>query len=153
AGYVRGLVAISMVSLLASTTYAVPTNLSIAGATTATASTNLTANPPAKAKDGNRSGVGDANSFWHSANSPIPDIYGVQHWYEINLGSDMYLDRLQIFPRPGGSQYQDTIKNFKLEVYNASGTTVFSQMFLPDKTTGDRSWGTTAIRNVVGSRV
>lgn len=151
--YGRGFTAFLVLVAFASSAVAVPTNLSIAGTTTATASTNLTNNPPAKARDGNRSNVGDANSFWHSANAPVPDVYGMQHWYEINLGSDFYLDRLEIFPRPGGSQYQDTIKNFKLEVYNTAGTTVFSQMFLPDKTTGDRSWGTNAFRNIVGSRV
>jgi hypothetical protein len=101
---------------------------------------------PDRARDGNRAG----NIFWHSANSPIPDVYGMQHWFEIDLGADFYLDRLQILPR---NLFQDTVKNFKLEVYNTSGSTVFSQLFLPDKTTGDRAWGTTAIRNVVGSRV
>jgi len=149
-----GFAVLLAMGMLPSAVHAVPTNLSVAGTTTATASSQLNANnTPAKARDGNRSGVGDANSFWHSANAPVPEVYGMQHWYEIDLGSNFYLDRLQIFPRPGSSQYQDTIKNFKLEVYNSAGTTVFSQMFLPDKTTGDRSWGTNAIRNVVGSRV
>ena len=149
-----GFAALLAAIVFSSSADAVPTNLSVAGTTTATASSQLNANnTPAKARDGNRSGVGDANSFWHTVNSPVPDVYGMQHWYEINLGSDMYLDRLEIFPRPGSSQYQDTVKNFKLEVYNAAGTTVFSQMFLPDTTTGDRSWGTNAFRNILGARV
>jgi hypothetical protein len=140
------LIAVVYVVGLCEQACAIPTNLSTPVTSIATASSNLTANPPTLARNGDRAG----SNFWHSANTPIPDIYGMQHWYEVDLGSNFYLDRLQIFPR---SLFQDTIKNFKLEVYNFSGATVFSQMFLPDKTTGDRAWGTTAIRNVVGSRV
>lgn len=128
---------------------ALPTNLSIAPATVATASSNLAANSPSFAKDGVRN-VPVANQFWHSTNNTA-DNFGIQHWYEVNLGSDFYLDRLEIFAR---NSNQDTVKNFRLEVYNNAGTTVFSQMFLTDgKTTGDRAWATDAFRNVVGSRV
>jgi hypothetical protein len=141
-----GFLAVGYVFTHAMHVHAQPANLSILGTSTASASSVLQAFVPNNARDGNRAG----NIFWHSANAPVPDIYGVQHWYEIDLGTNYYLDRLQILPR---NQLQDTVKNFRLEVYDTSGATVYSQMFLPTKTTGDRAWGTTAIRNVHGSRV
>src|SRR5690606_37387391 len=78
------------------------------------------------------------------------EIYGMQHWYEIDLGADYYLDRLQIFPR---NQYQDTVKNFTLKVFNSANEEVYSALHLENLTTGDRAWGTNDIRNVYGSRV
>ncbi|MEX2170799.1 MAG: discoidin domain-containing protein [Pirellulales bacterium] len=121
-----------------------PTNRTPTG--TAAASSFLGGNLPINAADGNRV----TNVIWHSANAPVPDIYGVQHWYEVDLGTDVYLDRLQIFPR---NQFQDTVKNFTLTVFDSDDNVVFSELFLPTLTTGDRAWGTNDIRNVHGSRV
>ncbi|MCC7083995.1 MAG: discoidin domain-containing protein [Pirellulales bacterium] len=123
---------------------------------------NDTANyGPAHANDGDRS----PDVIWHSANSNTETA-----WWQVDLGADYYLDRVQIFPR---GLNQGTVGNFKIDVLDSSNTVVFSQTFLPDSATdrditpstpwnldlgqydfsGWSAWGTNAVRNVHGQTV
>lgn len=121
---------------------AVPTNLAPAG--TATASSVGYSLPAANAHNGNRAG-GD---IWHSANDNVNPA-----WYQVDLGSDFYLDRVQIIPR---GEIQGTVENFTIEVRNSANAVVFSQSFLPANSTDDGGvspWATNLLRGIVGQTV
>lgn len=142
---------------------AVPTNLAPAGvasASSAYAGDEATYGA-AHANNGNRAG----NDIWHSTNSDT-----VTAWWQVDLGSEYYLDRVQIFPR---ALSQGTVGNFRIEVLDASNSVVFSQTFLPTSATdrdmrddtpynrdlgqydltGPSIWATNALRNVRGKTV
>jgi hypothetical protein len=85
-------------------------------------------------------------------------------WFEVDLGADRYLDRVQIFSRLSlnpltlpnlqwPATAQQLIQNFRIDVFNMANTNVFSKSYLPSKSTDDEPWATSDMRNIVGSRV
>lgn len=137
-------------SMLASATHAAPpTRLSTAS--TATASSELgaccgSATPffASRAVDGSRDG--SSNSTIFHTNDPNPNSF-----LSVNLGSDYYLDRIQIFPRSNASQL--SVENFRIDVLNSANLNVFSKTYLAGDSTRDIAWGTVDVRNVLGNRV
>ncbi len=99
-----------------------------------------------KANDGNRNGIFGNGSVFHSAGGTGPG-----EWYEVDLGSENYLDRVMVFPRT--DTQQNSVRDFKIEVFNGSGTSVYSGSFLSTASTQDDPWGTAAMSGVLGQRV
>jgi hypothetical protein len=133
---------------LATTGWSAPTNLSLGG--TATGSSEGFGTVFADAIDGNRDGAYGNGSVWHA--NGHPEI-NPPTFYEVDLGSDVYLDRLQIYPRTDA--IQNSVRNFRLTVRDSNDVQVFSQDFFTGagQATNDVRWGTNAIRNVVGQKV
>ncbi len=132
----------SEIRVIASATLdATPRNLAVAG--TATASSAGFGSVVADANDGNRDGDFNNGSVWHTTDG------NARHWWQVDLGADYYLDRVQVFPRTGaGPHWSD----FSITVSNALGHLVFSQSFLSANSV-DRNWGTSALRGVRGRTV
>jgi hypothetical protein len=133
-------------SLGSSGAFAVPTNLATSG--TATASSvyagDIPTYGPAHTNNGDRTG----SDIWHSANDNVNPA-----WWEIDLGADYYLDRVQIAPRDFS---QGLVENFTLEVRDSSNAVVFSHPYLPATSTDDGGpsfWATNALRNTLGRTV
>lgn len=101
---------------------------------------------PDLANDGNRDGVFGNASVFHSDGSGAADQF-----YEVDLGSESYLDRVMLFPRT--DVQQNSMRDFSVEIFNGSGTSVYSGAFLSGATTEDDPWGTSAMNGVLGQRV
>ncbi len=138
---------LSFVALVANGRSA-PVNLSLGG--TATGSSEGFGTIFGDAIDGNRDGAYGNGSVWHA--NGHPEI-NPPTFYEVDLGSDVYLDRLQIYPRTDA--IQNSVRNFRLTVRDSNDVQVFSQDFFTgaDQATNDVRWGTNAIRHVVGQKV
>lgn len=126
-----------------STALAAPSNLAPAG--TASADSTAWGGLIEYANDGNRDGDFANNSVWHS------DDAG-DAWWEVNLGAEYVLDRVQIFNRTDAGRFP-WWDNFRIEVYDAADNIVFNQSYLVAGGGTDWPWGTNGIRNVVGQRV
>ncbi len=85
-----------------------------------------------------------AGSVWHTV---IPDATA---FYEVDLGAVFTLDRVMVWPRTDA--LQGTLRNVRLDVYDAAGTVVWTGDFLPGNAT-NQPWGTSALRGVTGRRV
>lgn len=129
----------------AAAAHAVPTNLAPSGVASTT-SVEGYGSVAADGNDGNRNGDFAAGSVFHTLdNNTVPGTW------QVSLGGDKVLDRIQIFPRRDA--LQSSVENFKIDVFNAANVNVFSKNYLTTSSTGDVAWGTTDLRNVVGSRV
>lgn len=137
------LVAFSVCVMSAAPARAVPTNLAPSG--TASSSTIGFGAVAADGNDGNRDGAFGNGSVFHTAD---PDTAA---FWQVDLGTDQYIDRVQIFPRTDAAQ--GSVENFKIEVFNANDTLVFTKNFLGGGSTNDTVWGTSELRNAFGSRV
>jgi hypothetical protein len=91
--------------------------------------------------DGNRDRAFDNGSVWHAVQTN--DV-----WFQVDLGGEFYLDRVQIVPRDTTPHWTD----FTITVRDAGDTVVFEQDFLPANNL-DATWGTTALRGVRGQTV
>ncbi|MCC7083994.1 MAG: discoidin domain-containing protein [Pirellulales bacterium] len=120
------------------TTNAAPTNLATAGTATASSQYDVPY-APGNANDGSR----DGSVIWHSANDSTNPA-----WWQVDLGSDQYLDRVQIFPR---NFNQGTVENFTIDVLNSANVNMFSQSY--GGSTADVAWGTNSMRGVLGQTV
>jgi len=99
---------------------------------------------PSYTNDGIRAGV--APAIWHSSTSPTP------HYLEVDLGSDNHLDRVQIFHRTDGLDYQN-FTNFQVQVWNNLGTEVYNQTFDTGETATYDTWGSIGLRGTLGQTV
>lgn len=129
--------------LLSSSAWAIPTNLAPSG--TASASSEGFGTVAADGNDNNRDGVYANGSVFHSINSTTPAFF------EIDLGMNQFLDRVEIYPRTDA--VQNSVENFRIEVFNAGNSVVFSQDYLASDSTRDVTWGANDLRNAFGSRV
>lgn len=98
------------------------------------------------AVDANRDGEYGNGSVWHSTGHPEENP---PTFYEVDLGADYYLDRVQILPR---NIRQTSVRNFRLTALDSANVQVYSQDFFtgPDQSTDDAAWGTNTVRNVFG---
>ena len=142
-------IALALILTLANVTRAVPVNLAPGG--TATSSSTLgaccgSATPffASRANDGNRDG--SSNSVIFHTNDPDTAAF-----FQVDLGANSFLDRIELFPRTNA--VQNSVENFRIDVFNTAGINVFSKNYLTASNTGDKTWGTTDIRNVEGSRI
>jgi hypothetical protein len=147
------LTALAIVALLpaAPAAHAVPINLSTGKPVTASSELAAccgSATPffASRAVDGSRDGS-DNNFIFHT-NAPETNV---PSFFEVDLGSNKVLDRVQIFPRTNA--VQNSVENFRLDVFNAANALVYSDTFLATDSTRDVVWGTSEVRNVVGQRV
>ncbi len=134
-------VTIALTLALCGVAEAVPMNLAPGG--TSTADSQGCGSVFQDGNDGNRDGNFGNGSVWHTT-----DFIGT-HYDEVDLGSDYYLDRIQLFPRTGAGPHWTS---FRIEVRDSSNAVVFNQSFLP-AASANANWGTTAVRNVVGQTV
>jgi hypothetical protein len=104
----------------------------------------------ADGNDGNRDGNYSNGSVWHTTGTPEANP---PSYYEVDLGIDYYLDRLEIFPRTDVFPGQQSVQNFRITVLDSGNVQVFSTDFLSAGSTGDVAWGTNSIRNVYGQKV
>src|SRR5262245_56737310 len=119
--------------------FALPSNLATNGV--ATGSSEGFGSVFADANDGNRNGhFYNGGSVWHTV---IPDA---TPYYEIDLGSTFFLDRVMIWPRT--DVLQSTLRNFRLSVFDAAGLIVWQHDYLPNNA-ADNVWATTRLRNVL----
>ncbi|NQT38122.1 MAG: PEP-CTERM sorting domain-containing protein [Planctomycetes bacterium] len=100
--------------------------------------------------DGRRDGAFGAGSVWHSL-----DNTNEAPWYEVDLGKDFYIDRIQIAPRT--DMRQGSVKDFRLTVFEDDGSgnagaVVWSGDYLPGST-ADYYWGTTDPGGAMGRHV
>lgn len=99
-----------------------------------------------RGNDGDRNGVfGDGSVFHSGTTTPAGE------WYEVDLGSENYLDRVMVFPRTDQSQL--SLGNFNIEVFSSLGDSVYSGSFLGSSNTQDDPWGISALSGVLGQRV
>jgi hypothetical protein len=124
-----------------------PINLAPFG--TATASSAGYGTVFADAIDGNRDGEFNNGSVWHSTGHPEENP---PTFYQVDLGGDFYLDRVEIFPR---NVAQGSVRNFRLTVLDAANVQVFSQDYFTGagESTSDTVWATNALRNVLGQTI
>ena len=110
-----------------------------------------TPRPPAQnAIDGNRDGNYYNGSVAHTANSATPA------WYEVDLGTQFYLDRVQIFPRSDARQ--SSVENFRLSVFSDDGAgspggLVWTKDFLTAGGNANYTWGTAELSGIEGRHV
>ena len=135
--------------VLVGSAQAVPANLATSG--TATASSYHIGGGgsgpsylPSYTNDGIRAGV--APAIWHSSTSPTP------HYLEVDLGSDNYLDRLQIWHRTDGLDYQN-FTNFQVQVWDSGSNEVYNQTFDTGETATYDTWGSIGVRGTLGQTV
>jgi hypothetical protein len=127
-----------------------PVKLSTSGTVTASSELGACCGSPtpffaARAIDGNR--IGNSNTtIFHTSDPDTPPSF-----LSVNLGSDYYLDRIQIFPRTNA--VQNTVENFRIDVFDSANQNVFSQTYLATDSTRDVVWGTVDVRNVLGQTV
>lgn len=140
--FVHGLVA-SLFNPIAA--WAIPTNLAPSGVASTT-NVEGYGSVAADGNDGNRNGNFGLGSVFHTLDDAV-----VPGTWAVNLGSDKVLDRIQIFPRTDANQ--NSVENFRIDVFDSVNTNVFSKFYLAGSNTGDKNWGTTDVRNVIGSRV
>lgn len=127
--------------------FAVPVNLATGGTASASSDNGCCCcGGVGAAIDGNR--AGDNNGIFFHTNFPDPNQ---PIFFEVDLGQNNFLDRVQISPRT--NQSQDSVENFKIEVFNASDSLVFTKDYLTTTSTSDVPWGTADIRNVIGQRL
>lgn len=142
---VRWLTAICCSLIISPSVFAVPTNLALLPAATANASSirDPIADSPDNAIDGLRSSRDAFNQelIWHStasSNVPLGPATAFQSlWYEVDLGANFFLDRVEIFSRLGiapntvTTQFpaspQHLVKDFRIDVFNTAGTNVFTK--------------------------
>ena len=124
---------------------AVPITLATAG--TAAAESSKYGSVAADANDGNRNGAFGSGSVWHSNDSENTNL----RYWEVNLGSDKYLDRIQLFPRT--DVIQNSVENFRVTVLNSSNTQIFSHDYFSTGSTNDVAWGTVDVRGLFGQTV
>ncbi|MEX2187844.1 MAG: discoidin domain-containing protein, partial [Pirellulales bacterium] len=98
--------------------------------------------------DANRNGNYASGSVWHTTGTPESNP---PSFYEVDLGSDYYLDRLQIFPRTDAAQ--SSVQNFRLTIVDSDNTQVFLRDYFATDSTRDKPWATNDLRNVVGQKV
>jgi hypothetical protein len=123
---------------------AVPMNLAPAG--TATAESSKYGSVAADANDGNRAGSFGGGSVWHSE-----DANANLRFWQVNLGSMQYLDRIQIFPRTDPSQ--GSVENFRITVLDSANATIFTKDYFTSGSTNDVAWGTVDVRGLQGQTV
>lgn len=123
-----------------------PANLAPAG--TSTGSSEGWGSVFKDGNDGNRDGTWTNGSVWHSTGTPETNP---PSYYEIDLGEDVYLDRLQIFPRTDAAQ--SSVQNFRISIVDSDGTQVFLRDYLAGDSTRDKPWATNDVRNVLGQKV
>jgi hypothetical protein len=126
-----------------------PTNLATFG--TATASSELGAccgsgTPFFASRAVDASRFGNSNTSIFHTNDP-----DLSASFSVNLGGEFYLDRIQIFPRENA--VQNSVENFRIDVFDSSNANVFSQTYLAGDSTRDRVWGTVDVRNIQGQTV
>jgi len=114
-----------------------PTNRAPFG--TATASSAAYGTSARDGIDFNRDGNYADGSLWHSANSGTPAFY------QVDLGQELYVDRIQIVPRRDA--VQGSVENFRLTVFaddgaGQPGAVVWTHDYLPANA-ANWSWGTT----------
>ena len=132
---------LALLGLTATTASAIPTNLAPAGSATASSEGFGTVAPDGI--DNNREGDYNLGSVFHSENSPTPAFY------QVDLGTSAYLDRVQILPRTDARQ--GSVEDFRLTVFADAGGTpgaqVFTGTYLPaPERPADFAWGTTDLR-------
>ncbi len=113
---------------------------------TASSSSTGFGGSPELAIDGNRDGIFANGSVFHSAGGTGPG-----EWFEVDLGGEFNLDRILLFPR--NDQFQNSVRDFTLEIFDASGAVVWTADFLPAESTRDAPWGTAAMSGQKGQRV
>lgn len=123
---------------------AAPTNLAPAG--TATGSSQAYGSVFKDATDDNRDGnfYSAAGSVWHTN---IPDA---APYYEVDLGANYYLDRVQLWPRTDA--VQGTVENFTIQVRSATDEILWTADYWPTAAVS-WAWGTSAMRGVQGRKV
>lgn len=136
---------------LAPSALAVPVNLSVGKPVTASSELGAccgsgTAFFASRAVDGSRDGSDNNFIFHTNAGETNPPSF-----FEVDLGSNKVLDRVEIFPRTNA--VQNSVENFRLDVFNAANALVYSDTFLATDSTRDTAWGTSELRHTVGSRV
>ena len=135
----RGIVFLLVASLPAMVS-AMPVNLAPGGTSSASSELNCCGGVfvSSRANDGNRAG-NDNSLIFHTAD---PDMSA---FYEIDLGSDFYLDRVQIFPRTNATQ--DSVENFRIDVFDSGGANVFTDNYqtAAGSSTRDKPWGTSCL--------
>lgn len=140
----KGLAALSLILMSAGVIDAAPINLAPAG--TATASSEGFGAVAAYGNDGIRDGAFGAGSVFHTLD---PDRSA---FYQVDLGADYYLDRVQVFPRTDARQA--SVENFRLRVLaddgaGNPGAQVFSRDYLPAGA-ANFTWGTNDVANTRG---
>ena len=141
----RALFAICLSTACSSTQFAhaLPgtTNLSLLPGVTATATGEDFGASIGDAIDGNRDGnFGDGSVFYENANPESPPLF-----YQVDLGTSAYIDRVQILRRTDADQ--GVFGNMNLTIYQDDGTghpgaVAFSHDYLPNYF-GVGTWGTT----------
>jgi hypothetical protein len=121
-------------------------NLALAG--TSTGSSQAYGAVFKDGNDGNRDGAFGNGSVWHTTGTPEANP---PSYYEVDLGADYYLDRLQIFPRTDVNQ--NSVQNVRITVVDSDNTQVFLRDYFPTDSTRDKPWATNDLRNVVGQKV
>ena len=100
----------------------------------------------ADANDGNRNGhFYSGGSVWHTL-WPDDNLF-----YEVDLGTTCFLDRIMIWPRTDEPD-QQTVRNFTLKVLDAAGRIVWMADYWPDSAV-NWAWGTSGPRGVAGRTV
>ncbi len=140
---VAGLSALALVLTASSSVRALPgtTNLSLLPGVTATATGADYGASIEDAIDGNRDGnFGNGSVFYVNANPESPPLF-----YQVDLGSDAYIERVQVLRRTDADQ--GVFGNMRLTIYEDDGAgnpgaVAFTNDYL---TTGFSvgSWGTT----------
>jgi hypothetical protein len=102
--------------------------------------------PADLANDANRDGIFGNASVFHSAGGTGPG-----EWWEVDLGAEFFIDRILIFPRE--DVQQASVRDFKLEIFDASDELVWSGEFLPETNTMDDPWGSSQMSGMRGERV
>ncbi len=140
------LTAVALCLGLIQAAHAVPTNLAPSGVATASSTLGPCCGSlsfaPSLANDGNR--AGPVTGIFHTNNSATPAFF------QIDLGTNKFLDRVEIFPR---NAVQNSVESFKIEVFDTANNLSFSKNYLVGQSTNDLPWGTSELRNVFGSRV
>lgn len=143
--FVRALSGLLAAVFIPSAAWAIPTNLAPSGVASTT-SVEGYGSVAADGNDGNRDGSFGLGSVFHTLDNAV-----VPGTWQVDLGANKVLDRIQIFPRTDA--IQNSVENFRIDVFDSVNTNVFSKVYLAGSNTGDTNWGTTDVRNVVGSRV
>src|SRR6266550_6734387 len=92
------------------------TNLAIAGIATSTRSDF--GGTPDKGIDGNRDGnFGDGSVFYENAD---PTAGAISYFYQVDLGQNNYINRVQFLPRTDADQ--NVFGNFNISIYPDDGT-------------------------------
>jgi hypothetical protein len=140
-----------MLGLLIVSAQAAPTNLATGGTANVSSTVGWSDAPASALIDGNRSGVWGSGEVWASDSMANNTPANSAHYMEADLGSDMYLDRVQLFSRTDATGQNPT--GIKVEAWDSTDTLVYSQVISNTLAMRPYGWGDIGIRGITAQRV